>query len=765
MTSVQAELYSTRLNDELNILSSALDAQQRGWSIIPLLGGGNSTGGKRPRVAWKKYQQQQATERQIEIWFAEECTAYGVVCGEISKLIVIDFDEEQAQAEFIRRYPQLMNTRIVQSGLRRTLHIYLQVDFPVKTCKLHGGDLKAEGSYVVGAGSQIAGRMWQVVKDAPLYQVSESGLNEFLLEFGIQQTISIGLSQPAADAKSPDDFLRIYQYLVNEVDSRNEALFRTGCTMRDEGYSLADVIAVLASIHANQQPTHQHKAERYNQRHAEAERSIRSVFSKPPRPKKQRTTKRATASYVPNALREAILKAADGAAFLRVYEGLLLNGKLARDTITEREALAVLSPYGVGRPSVRKALKFSITPALRNPPHADADLALPASATKKCVFVQTTAGDKTQGRPPRRYLIPDIMMLCQRLNIDNRGADPITVEDIQSPAIYRAALNREVIKRRPGKYSQTWLGNRLSVSSRTIQRYLKRENIQSRQLLEETRIDWGNVNQIPTAYTAKRAGFDIQPYFLQDERGKRYPPKSEIAKKLLKQHHGVWLIKRGLKMYWYEREPLPKIQVEQSVESPTKEGLFLKPDYPVDAVIIPTQTMPIQSDVLVNDSVLLPQHIVKAASQKRPKTQPKRSTRYYKKPLPDDTDEWLAQKVYQATGNLQEIEARQLVDKYGRKAVGQALGRMEYLREKGDLRNPAGFMKVASRVSWRSINGFALNSPQYKSPPKRKRRKTAYDSKNDPIWQSEAYRTWRLSFVDAPIDIWEMPQLEQEVTF
>ena len=69
-------------------------------------------------------------------------------------------------------------------------------------------------------------------------------------------------------------------------------------------------------------------------------------------------------------------------------------------------------------------------------------------------------------------------------------------------------------------------------------------------------------------------------------------------------------------------------------------------------------------------------------------------------------DEALAQKVYQATSNLQEAEARQLVDKYGREAVGRAFGRMEFMREKNDLQNPAGFMKVVSRVCWFTINGF-----------------------------------------------------------
>ena len=763
MTSVRAELRSTRLRAESNTLTSALDAHQRGWSVIPLLGGKHPLYGKRPPMKWKKYQTRLATERQLETWFSEGYTAYGVVCGGLSNLIVIDFDDVEIQAEFMQKYPHLLETYLVQSGLRKTLHIYLQVDFPVSTTKLRGGDLKGWGSYVVGAGSRIAGGEWQIVNDAPLYSISEGEFNEFLAEFGIQQQIAPVLSSLAADAKSPDDFIRIYQFLVQELDSRNEALFRTGCYMRDEGYGINDVIAMLAPIHAQQQPIHPHRRERYQQRYAEAERTIRSVFTQPPRPRKRSSNKHTDASYIPNGLREALLQEPDGAAFLRVYEGLLLTGKSTGATVTEREVLELLSEHGVGRPAVRKALKLAIAPALRNPPHAVADLAVATATTKKCFFVQATECDKTPGRPANRYILPEVAYLCKLMNVDNIGSDPITLADIQSTATYRAALNRELIKRRPGKYSQTWLGYRMNVSERTLQRYLKRENIQSRQLLEETRIDWSNLNQIPTAEGARQAGFNMQPYFLQDETGKRYPPKPGIARKLLKQGHGVWLMKRSVNLYWYGSEPMPKIQMQPEAKSESVDSVSTKPDYRVQIeVVIPVQSMPMQPDFDITEMVPFPQS---TAPQPQVANQRKRTSRYYKKPLPDGADEWLAQKVYLATGNLQEIEARQLVDKYGRKAVGQALGRMEYMREKGELQNPAGFMKVVSRVSWRAINGFDTTKPDYQSPKKRKPRKTAYNPKRDPIWQSKSYREWRLSFEDAPIDIWEVHLTTSRINF
>jgi hypothetical protein len=54
----------------------------------------------------------------------------------------------------------------------------------------------------------------------------------------------------------------------------------------------------------------------------------------------------------------------------------------------------------------------------------------------------------------------------------------------------------------------------------------------------------GAMSIIPSAYATKRAGFELRPYFLQDEQGQRYPAMPTIAQKLLKAGHGVWLLRR-----------------------------------------------------------------------------------------------------------------------------------------------------------------------------------------------------------------------------
>ena len=555
MTSVQAEFGSARTFTELNtVLSYALDARECGCSVIPLKGGRNSVIGKQPRIAWQTYQTQQASSDQIEQWFKGGTSAYGIVCGQISQLIVIDFDEPDAQATFIQKFPHLMDTYIVKSGRRGTLHLYFEVDFPVRTSKIRGGDLKADGSYVVGAGSTIAGGTWEIFRDVPLKRITQHELDNVMSVFGIVQPPPI-LPTVVEDIPrnvSPDYFKSLYYSFVQQFNSRNEALFRVGCMMRDEGYDFDTANAIISQSHIQHSPITRHKSESTLQRQKETTLTLRSVFKRPARSKSKRIAVKAHASYVPNHLREAILKQKNGTAFLRVYEGLKLVSKSAGERITEHDIHTLLAPHGIGRRSIRNALIFTLTD-IDNHTLNDQVMGckMPQGLTNTCVFVPTTKRDKSPThRPPQKYIIPTMRRLCELFKIKSKGADPITLEDIQSVKIYRSALNRELIRRRAGKYSQVWLAERLCVCVRTLQRYIRLAGIQCQQILYATGITPNNLHQIPTKSQARRAGITIQYCFLQDVAGKRYPPLPVIVHKLLRQRIPVQWMRRGWNIYW-----------------------------------------------------------------------------------------------------------------------------------------------------------------------------------------------------------------------
>jgi len=555
MTSVQAEFGSARIFTELNtVLSYALDARECGCSIIPLKGGRNSVTGKQPPIAWQTYQMQRASSDQIEQWFSSGTSAYGIICGQISRLIVIDFDEPDAQAKFIQKFPQLMGTYIVKSGGRGTLHLYFEVDFPVRTTKIRGGDLKAEGSYVVGAGSQIAGGKWEVFRDVPLKRITQQELDNVMSVFGIVRPPSTPQTfiQEIPQDVSLDYFKSLYHSFVQQFSSRNEALFRVGCMMRDEGYDFDTVNAIISQSHIQHSPLTRHKSESIFQRQKETILTLRSVFKRPARPKSKSIAKSSQASYVPNHLREAILKHKHGTAFLRVYEGLKLIDKSAGEHMTEHDIHTLLARHGIGRRSIRNALTFTLTDIDNHTVNDQAmSSKMPKRLTNNCIFVPTTKRDKSPShRPSQKYIIPTIRRLCELFKIKSKGADPITLEDIQSVKIYRSALNRELIRRRAGKYSQIWLAERLNVCIRTLQRYIQLHEIQCQQILYATDITLDNIHQIPPKELARRAGITIQYCFLQDATGKRYPPIQAIARKLLRQGIPVQWMRRGWNIYW-----------------------------------------------------------------------------------------------------------------------------------------------------------------------------------------------------------------------
>src|SRR5690606_25667082 len=135
----------------------------------------------------------------------------------------------------------LIRTFTVQSGFRGTPHLYFQVDFPVKTCKLKGGDLKGEGSYVVGPGSSITDQTWRVVRDDPVTLLSKDELKAILRLIKLSGTVSDSHSTTVrSSGTSADTFAVRYRRIVQQTGERNNTLFNIGRQMRDTGYTKSD---------------------------------------------------------------------------------------------------------------------------------------------------------------------------------------------------------------------------------------------------------------------------------------------------------------------------------------------------------------------------------------------------------------------------------------------------------------------------------------------------------------------------------------------
>jgi hypothetical protein len=78
---------------------AALEYRRRGWSVIPI-----ATGGKKPPIKWKGFQERRPTEAELKNWYAQWPDAgVALVLGPVSRVLVIDVDGPEAYLTLIRR--------------------------------------------------------------------------------------------------------------------------------------------------------------------------------------------------------------------------------------------------------------------------------------------------------------------------------------------------------------------------------------------------------------------------------------------------------------------------------------------------------------------------------------------------------------------------------------------------------------------------------------------------------------------------------------
>ena len=189
------------------------------FSVIPLEG-------KRPLIPWKEFQKRRATLGELLSWFGQlgPATGVGVVCGEVSNLTVIDFDEMDPARAFFRKHADVLRC-IVQT--RRGVHFYFQGAYP--TGKFLYGDIKGEGSYVVAPPSVVDGHEYTFVEGFDHFDDLCCGLP---MEF---DSPTCQTTRQVRDALS-------YIMHVESVQGQNGSagLIRALSILRDESYSEAE---------------------------------------------------------------------------------------------------------------------------------------------------------------------------------------------------------------------------------------------------------------------------------------------------------------------------------------------------------------------------------------------------------------------------------------------------------------------------------------------------------------------------------------------
>ena len=138
-----------------------------------------------------------------------------------------------------------------------------------------------------------------------------------------------------------------------------------------------------------------------------------------------RSPKTATASYLPNHVREALLSRPDGAAIGRTLEGAVLCG-IRPGTLTTEPQLCRLLNNIVSRETIRKALRATYSdgqPIFCPPENPPADAEIPNGMSRqKDAFL---SGGQKQTKSARQFYLPTPKALCQALHVANKGSDPL----------------------------------------------------------------------------------------------------------------------------------------------------------------------------------------------------------------------------------------------------------------------------------------------------------------------------------------------------
>ncbi len=669
---------ATTLNELYN---SAVHYHALGYSVIPVYGLASPDRFKQAAVRWAPYQTRLASPQTLKHWFLEQ--QYGgiaIVCGSVSGLAVLDFDDEQLAALFAATHPDLIQTYTVRSGKRGLPHLYFRVPqhLSTRSRSSKGVDWQYNGRYVIAAPTSSDGGAWTVECDVTPRFLTEVDLSRIM---AFMDAIShIGRENGAVSASVrnnpiPDDaapsakrLIAYYQARVHQ--GRNNALFEACCWLRDSGGTLEDA-SVLVPVHVQQAPVGTHPPESPEKRRSEALRTIASAFSRSPshRKKPKLTT-------LPNTLREAMLKYKQ-TPLLRVLEVIIKSGWRVGQCFTRLELLERVREVGIGDYSLRKAL--AATCPDEKPIFAEAATA--ASAAGDCgdespelnaIKLSGTQPTQKRGRPSVTYLVPDLHEVCQRYGVEWKGGDDIDLSALNSAARYRQAVHTALFERRPGQYSRTWLARRLGVSARTVRRYNLAVDVTVTPMFHDQPLTWRTLSALAEdELYSKRYGA-----FLQDETGKRYPPLLPVARKLLSQKRMVTFSRQLPNHYTMTPAHAPPVADTASRAAP----LHSPPQAAQPPLLAPTST----PDAQDAHATSLPGPMITRSSSAADAAE-----HTALRPLTEAEDA-VAQRLHAlGQGKLSLRRARSLVREYGRFAVSDVA---ETLHLRGDtVKNPAGF--------------------------------------------------------------------------
>ena len=205
------------------LFGSAQTYLYQDFNVIPILGDLDLSRPKQAGIDWKAYQHKRVNLRHLDLWFnREKFAGLAIVTGQISRLMVLDFDDEDLAEKFKVEFPYLLNTRTVLSAGRNLPHYYYRLPVACHVPSRHttGLDLQAEGRYIIAPPTVIDGKAYTIERggQAQTLKIEQiSAISRFMDETSLSSHTVPNVSSKTDDAPSakivmtPDDALNYYQ--------------------------------------------------------------------------------------------------------------------------------------------------------------------------------------------------------------------------------------------------------------------------------------------------------------------------------------------------------------------------------------------------------------------------------------------------------------------------------------------------------------------------------------------------------------------------
>ena len=141
---------------------------------------------KQPIQKWKDENKNIILNNTYDIKPDTKYNNYGVICGEVSNIIVVDIDLDKMTKDniFLVTFPDYLNinTYIVQSR-SGGYHLYFKYDKDLYNVASNiFVDIRSDGGYIVGEGSIIDGKQYKIYKNNDIIECPED-MKEFLLKY------------------------------------------------------------------------------------------------------------------------------------------------------------------------------------------------------------------------------------------------------------------------------------------------------------------------------------------------------------------------------------------------------------------------------------------------------------------------------------------------------------------------------------------------------------------------------------------------------